>query len=218
MEIGSGSLLLRSGSRCCSWILAVPFVLLCGPFLCCCCLALGAGGFFTDTPWSDAPPLPGIEDIPPVQTMPAIPLIPTRTPVPGSLLDPDAGPLFGSTSLESGFSPDPYSVDVEAGGGVDTTDSSPACGYTSYHPAFVLDWEVGDVPQSFLRIFFTPDDEADTTLLVHTPDGEWLCEEDSVLDVPSASPGEYAIWVGTREDGTPAEGSLFITRSEDVTP
>ena len=216
MEIGSSSL-LGSGSRCCSWILIIPFILLCGPLLCCCCLALGAGGFFADSPWSSAQPLPGMDDIPPVVTAPAIPLIPTKTPAPGSLLDPEAPPLFGTTSLESGFSPDPYRADMEAGGSVDTADSSPACGYTSYHPAFALDWQ-GDDTEPFLRIFFTPDDEADTTLLVHTPDGEWLCEEDSVLDLPSAPSGDYVIWVGNQEEGTAVQGSLSITGSRDVTP
>ena len=109
---------------------------------------------------------------------------------------------------------------------MDTADFSPACGYTSYHPAFVLDWAGGDVPETFLRIFFTPDDDTDTTLLVHTPDGEWLCEEDSVygrgtdpvLDLPLAAAGEYAIWVGTQKGETPAQGSLFISGSMDVTP
>jgi hypothetical protein len=112
-------------------------------------------------------------------------------------------------------------VDVEAGGSVDTAEFDPACGYTSYHPAFVLDWDAGDT-EPFLRIFFTPDDDTDTTLLVHTPDDEWLCEEgngtDAVLDLRSASSGEYAIWVGTQQDGPPAEGSLSISGSRDGTP
>ena len=216
MEIGSSSL-LGSGSRCCSWILVVPFVLLCGPVLCCCCLGLAAAGLFTGPLRGDVRPLPGLDDIPPVQTVPVIPLVPTMTPAPGSRLDPDAPPLFGSASLESGFSPDPYRAEVEAGGSVDTAEFSPACGFTSYHPAFALDWQ-GDDTEPFLRIFFTPDDEAATTLLVHTPDGEWLCEDDSVLDLPSAPSGEYVIWVGNQEEGTPLEGRLSITGSMDVTP
>ena len=219
MEIGSSSL-VGVGSRCCTRILFIPLVLLCCPLMC--CLALAAAGYFTVSPRSNVQPLPGIDDIPPVLTMPAIPLIPTKTPSPDSslpLLDPEAMPLFGSTVLESGFSPDPYSVDVvKAGGSVDTADFSPACGYTSYHPAFVLDWQGSKSSESFLRIFFTPDDNTETTLLVLTPEGEWLCEQDSVLDLPSASSGEYAIWVGTQEDGTSAAGSLSITGSEDVTP
>jgi hypothetical protein len=215
MEIGSGSL-LGCGFRCCSWILIAPFILLCF----CCCLPFAAAGYFIQSPHRDVPPLPGLDHIPPVQTVPVIPSIPTKTPAPESapLLDPDAIPLFGSTSLESGFSPDPHILEVEAGGSVDTTEFSPACGYTSYHPAFVLDWQGGDVLETFLRIFFTPGDGTDTTLLVHTPEGEWLCEQDSVLDLPSAPSGEYAIWVGTRQDGAPVAGSLSITGSRQVTP
>lgn len=217
MEIGSTSL-LGSGSRCCSWLLIVAFVLLCLPLFC--CLAFGAAGYFIVSPQKDVQPLPGNDGIPPVVTVPVIPAIPTRTPAPGSLplLDPEAIPLSGSATLESGFSPDPYRVDVQAGGSVDTAEFSPACGYTSYHPAFLLDWQGGDVPETFLRIFFTPADNTDTALLIHTPEGKWLCEEDSVLDLLSAPSGEYAIWVGSRQSRTPAEGSLFITGSEDVTP
>ena len=220
MEIGS-STLIGSASRCCSWILIAPFLL-----LCCCCLPFAAAGFFIVSPQKDIHirPLPGLDHIPPVQTVPVIPAIPTKTSAPGSsfpLLDPDAIPMFGSTSLESGFSPDPYTVDVEAGGSVDTADFDPACGYTSYHPAFVLDWEAGDT-EPFLRIFFTPDEDTDTTLLVHTPDDEWLCEEgngtDPVLDLRSVSSGEYAIWVGTQQNGHPVEGSLSISGSRDVPP
>ena len=218
MEIGSSSL-LGAGSRCCSRILILPFVLLCGPLLCC-CLAMGAGGFFFNSPHHNIMPLPGIDDIPPMPTMPVIPGIPTKTPAPGSSLprlDPQGIPLFGSETLERGFSPDPYSVDVEAGGSVDTAGSPFACGYTSYHPAFVLDWDGGNAG-SFLRIFFTPDDNARATLLVHTPEGKWLCEDDLVLDLPSAPSGEYGIWVGSEEKATRTKGSLFITGSTDVTP
>jgi hypothetical protein len=114
------------------------------------------------------------------------------------------------------FSPDPYQVDVEAGGSVDTADLSPACGYTSYHPAFVLDWDGGAEP--FLRLFFTPEEDARTSLLVHTPEGEWLCEDGPVLDLPSAPSGEYAIWVGTPEKANTVNGSLSITGSREVTP
>ena len=49
MEIGSSSL-VGAGPRCCSWILILPFVLLCLPLLCCLCLALGAAGFFIESP------------------------------------------------------------------------------------------------------------------------------------------------------------------------
>jgi hypothetical protein len=213
MEIGSTSL-LGFGSRCCSRVLVLPLVLLCCPLVCCC---LGAAAFFTNSPDYNVRPLPGIDDFPPVVTVPAIPVIPSKTPAPGSLLDPESPPLFGSASLESGFSPDPYRAEAEAGGSVDTADFSPACGYTSFHPVFALDWQASDT-EPFLRLFFTPDDDIDTTLLVHTPGDEWLCEENAALDLPSASSGEYAIWLGTREKGTLVEGRLSITGSEDVIP
>jgi hypothetical protein len=220
MEIGSTSL-LGAGSRCCSRILIIPVILLCLPL--CCCLAFAAAGFFSISPRSFVQPMPTLEIIPPVQTVPVIPAIPAKTTVPDALLDPQAMPLSGSASLGSGFSPDPYRVDLQAGGSVDTSGFSPACGYTSYHPAFVLEWQTRDVPQSFLRLFFTPADKTATALLVHTPEGEWLCDQgssstDPIVDIPQASPGEYAIWIGTREKGSPVEGSLSITGSQDVTP
>ena len=70
---------------------------------------------------------------------------------------------------------------------MDTADFSPACGFTSYHPAFVLDWDGGTEP--FLRLFFTPDEDTATTLLVHTPEDEWLCEEGSPWQRHGHGPG-----------------------------
>ena len=210
MEIGSASLL---GSRCCSRILILPFVLLCCPLLLCC---LGAAALFPGSSRYSDRRLPGMDDFPPVMTVPAIPDLPGRTPAAGPRLDPEGIPLFGSASLESGFSPDPYRLEVEAGGSVDTAGIAPDCGYTSYHPAFVLDWDGGAEP--FLRLSFTPDDGAAATLLVHTPDGEWLCETGPVLDLPSASPGEYAIWAGAPQRGTTVPGSLSISGTREATP
>ena len=213
MEIGSTSL-LGFGSRCCSRILILSFVLLCCPFICCC---LVVAALFPGSSGYDMRRLPGNDDFPPpVMTVPAIPDLPSRTPDPGSLLDPEGIPLFGSAALESGFSPDPYRLDVEAGGSVDSSRLAPDCGYTSYHPTFVLDWDGGAEP--FLRLSFTPDDRAITSLLVHTPDGEWLCETGPVLDLPSASPGRYAIWAGTPERGTTVPGSLSISGTREAAP
>jgi hypothetical protein len=188
-------------------------VLLCCPLVCCC---LVVAALFPGSSRHNLRSLPGRNDFPPLQTVPAIPDLPNRTPDSGSLLDPQGIPLFGSAALASGFSRDPYRVEVQAGGSVDTSELSPECGYTSYHPAFVLAWDGGKKP--FLRLFFTPDDEAITSLLVHTPGGEWLCEAGPVLDLPSAPAGEYAIWVGTPEKGIKLPGSLSISGSETVTP
>jgi hypothetical protein len=214
MEIGSTSL-LGFGSRCCSRILILPFVLLCCPLLLCC---LAVAALFPGSSRYDLQPLPGTDDFPPVATVPAIPDLPSRTPAAGPRLDPEGIPLFGSAALESGFSPDPYRLEMEAGGSVDTAGLAPDCGYTSYHPAFVLDWDGGAEP--FLRLSFTPDEDgAAATLLVHTPDGEWLCETvPAVLDLPSASPGEYAIWAGAPQRGATIPGSLSISGTREATP
>ena len=220
MEIGS-STLLTSRSGCLAWIPVALFVLLCWPLICCCCLVLAAAGWFVEPSRSIMQPVPELEEFPPVVTAPAIP---TRTAAPGGVLNPDADPLFGTASLQPGFTPDPYMVEAQAGGAIDTSQFEQDCGFVSFAPAFTFDLGEGTSP-NFLRIYFTPDDEdAETTLLVEAPDGDWLCAEGPtrghvpILDLDPAPSGEYSLWIGTRQDVTPVQGSLSISGSQDVTP
>jgi serine protease Do/protease YdgD len=93
-------------------------------------------------------------------------------------------------------------------------------GYVGAAPSVVLDYEAEDEP---LYLFVRS--SADTVLLVRTPGGEWLCNDDDdgvnagiSLDAPEG--GRYAVWVGTYSDmgasGTPA--SLYVSERRPEEP
>lgn len=56
----------------------------------------------------------------------------------------------------------------------------------------------------------------DTTLLVHTPDGAWLCDDDSgpglnpALHITGPVNGQYDIWVGTLSAGQFPNATLRV--------
>ncbi|MCC7209265.1 MAG: hypothetical protein IT323_18275, partial [Anaerolineae bacterium] len=136
---------------------------------------------------------------------------------PGNLgpLTPDAPPNYGSASLSAGFTPDPYTIDIGTGGTLNAADANPTCsGFVTAQPDFNLDWSGG--ANAFLRIF-TDATVIDTTLVVRTPAGQLLCNDDfgngfqSAVDVPNAAAGRYNIWVGTFAPGATGDAVLVIT-------
>lgn len=128
-----------------------------------------------------------------------------------------ATPNFGSTRLSAGFSPDPHTVRVVAGGSIDAYDDTPlptACvGKISDAPDYRVTYTAGSFPLVFRTIA-----SEDTTLVINGPDGEWSCDDDSYGDgdaqVVFRKPqsGVYDVWVGTFGD-SPVTASLRITET-----
>lgn len=122
-------------------------------------------------------------------------------------LEHTADPIYGHITLEPGFTPDPHSLDIFAGG-TDPADAagSHCAGYIAASNPDVRLTVNGTLRQ--LHVFAHSD--ADTTLVVRTPAGEWLCNDDShhlhpAINIAGAT-GEYAIWVGTfSEESAPAQ-------------
>ena len=82
-------------------------------------------------------------------------------------------------------------------------------------PHFVLDYEAGKYVLSIYA-----ESKVDTTLLVLTPDGEWLANDDGpgtgqnpLLRFANPKSGKYTIWVGTL-DKAPAPAVLKITEKK----
>jgi len=131
-------------------------------------------------------------------------------------LDYTQDPYFGRVTLQAGFTPDPHTADIVAGGAVDVSYLGGACvGFAGTAPDVRLVW---DGSSEELRIFFAAEDGEDTTLVVNLPDGSWRCNDDAhaatvdpmvVLEAPRA--GQYDIWVGSYERGTFVPGMLNIT-------
>ncbi|MDX1421209.1 MAG: hypothetical protein R3181_14685 [Rubricoccaceae bacterium] len=156
-----------------------------------------------------------------------------RTPRPGALLTvalatvalasaalaqptPDAAPTAGTATLAPGFAPDPYAMDVMAGGSVEAAEAAPDCpGFVDAAPSAVLAYGGNESVDLFVRA------STDTVLLVHTPSGEWLCNDDDeglnpgLVVGPTA--GRYAVWVGTfsGDAGMEAPATLYVSAQRD---
>jgi len=121
---------------------------------------------------------------------------------------------FGEITLNSGFTPDPYRLDLVAGGSYDASNLGGACvGKISAAPDLQVTYD-----SSFLPLVIRTRSRADTTLVVNGPDGRWYCDDDtggdSNAEVRFNSPdsGVYDIWVGTYGDET-ASTALLITET-----
>ena len=118
----------------------------------------------------------------------------------------------GSIGLASGFTPDPYVVNVVAGGNINGANLPGSCtGMISDAPDVELTFSAGSLPLVFRTI-----SGSDTTLIINDPNGNWVCDDDSYGDgdaqVRFAKPasGTYDVWIGTFSGGT-APATLQIT-------
>lgn len=127
---------------------------------------------------------------------------------------------FIAISPQTGFPLDPFLVSLQGGGPVDASTVSDQCsGYVAEAPAVTVDYQ-GEA--DLLRAFFLSN--GDTTLVVQTPDGDFLCNDDThalLLDpsivITAPVQGVYSVWVGsvTAQDKIP--GFLVFTTKESVT-
>lgn len=120
-------------------------------------------------------------------------------------------PSFGTQSLASGFSPDPYQVPVTAGGRMDAR-SVGCAGFVANAPDFRLIYQAGTT----FSLYFSVQSSADTTLVINAPNGQWYCNDDfNGLDpaVVFASPmtGQYDVWIGSYNPGSGLRSTLYIS-------
>ncbi len=81
---------------------------------------------------------------------------------------------YGETSLRSGFTPDPYRVDMFSGGGIDAETVADGCvGMVARAPDFQLTYSAGSLP-----LIFGVTSANDTTLVINGPSGQWYCDDD----------------------------------------
>ncbi len=130
----------------------------------------------------------------------------------GGVLNWDLDPAFGAIDLSAGFAPDPQVVDVTAGGDVDASPIATGCaGFVTSAPTYRIQYDAGDGPLTFYVM-----SEADTTLVIADPDGNWFCNDDTndlnpQITFDPANSGQYDIWVGTYDAGPGQAATLFIT-------
>ncbi len=136
-------------------------------------------------------------------------------PPPPAAVGPDysLAPTYGTYSLQSGFTPDPFDVPVVAGGNIDISNIASACrGFIASAPDVRVHFTGG----YFNELYFSVDSGADTTLVINDPNGNWHCDDDggngplnpSLTMTPVS--GQYDIWVGTYGSST-ANATLTIS-------
>lgn len=131
-------------------------------------------------------------------------------------------PLFGSISLEAGFSSTPYTLEVSPGGGDDSQNLGNGCnGYIRFaQPDFVLSYLASD---STLGVFALSD--LDITLAINDPAGNWHCNDDnpylgstnSGIQFGDPLSGDYQIWIGSYDIGAESIATLLAITEVDET-
>lgn len=143
---------------------------------------------------------------------------PSPVPAPTGTLDPTLAPNFGEATLTAGFSPDPHAVEITTGGEIAATQAVPqiegqdlSCrGYVTEAPDYLVEYTAGAWP-----LIISVLSEADTTLVIHGPDGAWRCDDDGgdglnpLVEFPTPMSGRYAIWVGTYGQGQQATAATL---------
>src|SRR6185295_4162973 len=86
--------------------------------------------------------------------------------------DTSAKATYGEKDLKAGFTPDPFTVNLEAGGEI-KTDRGGVSAYVAKAPDFRLNYTAGTFP-----LTFRTESSADTTLLINLPDGTWIADDD----------------------------------------
>lgn len=122
-------------------------------------------------------------------------------------------PTFGTVNLSANFAPDPYVVNVTAGGNIpaERLGGSSCVGSIADPPDVRLNYRAGGYP-----LFISATSRADVTLVVNLPNGRWICNDDFkgtdpgiVLTSPQS--GQYDIWIGHYNRGSGVPTQLLIS-------
>ena len=130
------------------------------------------------------------------------------------------GGAFLTMSPQAGFPLDPFLVSLQGGGPVDasTLAGSGCTGYITAAPSFSVDY-TGKA--DLIRAFFYSD--GDPTLVIETPDGKYLCNDntteqllDPTFEIQKPLQGRYNIWVGSAAAKDLVPGFLVLTTHANV--
>lgn len=141
----------------------------------------------------------------------------TATPAPE---EETAAEAFLAINPQAGFPLDPFLVSLQGGGPVDASTVAEHCsGYVTEEPAVTVNYQ-GEA--DLLRAFFLSD--GDTTLVVQTPEGDFLCNDDTTSQLLDATiaitapvTGTYSVWVGSVAAQDLIPGFLVFTTQETLT-
>jgi hypothetical protein len=128
-------------------------------------------------------------------------------------------PTFGSVNLTSGFTPDPYTVNVTSGGARNAQAMSSSCrGWIADAPDFSINYTAG----AYTQLTIGAVSSSDTTLVINDARGNWYCDDDSgnglnpLVNLGNLATGRYDIWVGSYSQGNNAASVLSISEIGQV--
>lgn len=134
----------------------------------------------------------------------------------GSVLAQDFNrrPTFGTVNLSFNFAPDPYVVNVTAGGNIaaERIGGAGCVGSIAVPPDVRLNYRSG----GGLPLYLAATARTDVTLVVNLPDGRWVCNDDFKGTDPglifnNPQSGQYDIWIGHYGRGSGVPAQLFIS-------
>ena len=128
-------------------------------------------------------------------------------------------PSYGSQHLSAGFTPDPWTLHLQAGGSNSVSGNlGPGCtGYImASSPDLDLYYTAGSMP-----LYIGVESHADTTLVISAPDGRWYCNDDFIGLNPlvlfqNPASGLYNIWVGVHGSNQLQSATLKITELNPI--
>jgi serine protease Do/protease YdgD len=123
-------------------------------------------------------------------------------------------PSFGTVNLRFNFAPDPFVVNITAGGTIPAERiGGPGCvGTIAQAPDVRLNYVAG----GGLPLWIGARSAADITLVVNLPNGRWVCNDDFEGTNPGlvfTNPlsGQYDIWVGSYHRGRGIPAQVFFS-------
>jgi hypothetical protein len=125
-----------------------------------------------------------------------------------------APPLYGVQTLNTGFTPDPVAVSIQAGGSDAPATALGATGCTGMITSAQPDVRLMYTAGTAFPLNFTVNSGADTTLIVNAPDSTWHCNDDTngfnpAVTIAGPQSGQYDIWVGIWGSQTQAQPAVL---------
>ena len=126
-------------------------------------------------------------------------------------------PSLGVIDLVFGFENDPLIIPIAAGGQENSEGLGANCyGLVADRPDISLDYSSGEFELNF-AVF----SESDTTLVINTPSGQWVCNDDYDSLNPGVSfhnpeSGRYDIWIGVYSEDDELNMSQLIISEASI--
>ena len=125
-----------------------------------------------------------------------------------------AVPTYTTVDLRAGFTPDPWTQELQAGGST-RVPSGLGNDCVGLVHASAPDVDLNYTAGSF-NLYIHVESSADTTLVIYGPDRRWYCNDDAIGLNPmvvfnNPPSGNYNIWVGTYDSGNLRPATLKIT-------